>query len=437
MHNVLVASKLQQKPKTSCRSVARGRKIHTLIYIPMRFTTISKNTATERPLTAFSLLLSMLSEVSSPLKESCVNIVVYRIFDHAEIHETTQTVSRLNFEIKQEWQDLKYKKIGFVNSWATDHNDFFKTAMKNLDEMSRYIVPLAEHVIAASGYSSSDEIGNSNPGEVQERALAPSLNGNAVQGRFGDNSYPIEVKNLISNITGFLELYFQCRHFCQETLQEEYHVAFKDYGTGTEKLYKLFARKALGFAKEATKYFSADKVEELKRTLPIYQDYEKWNSFEKFAFFGYHRYTPEEVNQFIMILHFEFQNNIFTPTQEEISIFGNDGEKILQCRYIIRHFDELLPASVSGKSKLDGATVDMFIRWADTGYGKYNKTLLYFNREYMKSELNTHETVGYVAAKGPKERQKKYLEGMPPEYMDFVNKVEYMLAKYNSEKKTA
>lgn len=391
----------------------------------------------ERPLTAFSCLLSMLSEVSSPLKESCVNIVVYRIFDNAEIHETTQTVSRLNFEIKQEWQDLKYKKIGFVNSWATDHNDFFKTAMKNLDEMSRYIVPLAEHVIAASGYSSSDEIGNSNPGDVQELALAPSLNGNAVQGRFGDNSLPPEVKNLISNITGFLELYFQCRHFCQETLQEEYHVAFKDYGTGTEKLYKLFARKALGFAKEATKYFSADKVEELKRTLPIYQDYEKWNSFEKFAFFGYHRYTPEEVNQFIMILYFEFQNNIFTPTQEEISIFGNNGEKILQCRYIIRHFDELLPASVSGKSKLDGATVDMFIRWADTGYGKYNKTLLYFNREYMKSELNTHETVGYVAAKGPKERQKKYLEGMPPEYMDFVNKVEYMLAKYNSEKKNS
>ena len=55
----------------------------------------------------------------------------------------------------------------------------------------------------------------------------------------------------------------------------------------------------------------------------------------------------------------------------------------------------------------------------------------------MKSELNTHETVGYVAAKGTKERQKKYLEGMPPEYMDFVNKVEYMLAKYNSEKKNS
>lgn len=53
----------------------------------------------------------------------------------------------------------------------------------------------------------------------------------------------------------------------------------------------------------------------------------------------------------------------------------------------------------------------------------------------MKSELNTHETVSYVAAKGTKERQKKYLEGMPPEYMDFVNKVELMLAKYNSEKK--
>lgn len=401
----------------------------------MRFTTISKNTAMERQLSAFSCLLSMLSEVSSPLEKSCVNIVVYRIFDQAEIHETTQTVSRLNFEIELGWWDLQYKKIGFVNSWATDHNDFFSTAMENLDEISRYILPIAKHAVAASLYSSYYENVNSNPGDVQELALASSCNGNAVQGSFGDNSYPPEVKNLISNIMRFLELHSQCCHFCKETLQEEFHVMFND--DVTESLYNLFASKALGFAEVAAPYFSADKVEELKRTLRIYQDYRKRNCSKEFAFFGYHRYTPEEVNQFIMILYFELENNIFTPTQEEISIFGNNGEKILQCRYIIRHFDELLPASVSGKSKLDGATVDMFIRWADTGYGKYNKTLLYFNREYMKSELNTHETVGYVAAKGTKERQKKYLEGMPPEYMVFVNKVEYMLVKYNSEKKTA
>ena len=308
----------------------------------MRFT-ISNNTPTERPLSAFSYLLSELLEISSPLKESCVNIVVYRIFDNAEIHETTQTVSRLNFEIEQGWWDLQYKKIGFVNSWATDHNDFFKTAMENLDEMSQYIVPIAEHIIAASGYSPSDEIGNNNPGDVQERALAPLLNGNAVQVLFWDNSYPTEVKNLISNITRFLGLYSQCRHFCQETLKEEFNVIFKD--DITERLYNLFARKALDFAKVASPYFSADKIEELKRTLRIYQDYRKRNCSKEFAFFGYHEYTPEEVNQFIMILCFERENNIYTPAQEEISIFG-EKQKEEEMRYIIQHFDDLLPLNM-------------------------------------------------------------------------------------------
>ena len=150
----------------------------------------------------------------------------------------------------------------------------------------------------------------------------------------------------------------------------------------------------------------------------------------------YHVLTYVELQLFVILKKLNLESK-YKITEEEFSLFGNDVEKILQCRYIIQHFDELLPASVSGKSKLDGATVDMFIRWADTGYGKYNKTLSYFNREYMKSELNTHETVGYVAAKGTKERQKKYLEGMPPEYMDFVNKVKYMLVKYNSEKKNS
>lgn len=340
----------------------------------MRFTTISKNTATERPLTAFSLLLSMLSEVSSPLKESCVNIVVYRIFDQAEIHETTQTVSRLNFEIEQGWQDLRYNKIGFVNSWATDHNDFFKTAMENLDEMSQYIVPIAEHIIAASGYSPSDEIGNSNPGDVQELALAPLLNGNAVQGLFWDNSYPPEVKNLISNITRFLGLYYQCRHFCQETLLEEFDVILND--DVTVRLYNLFARKAFDFAKVATKYFSADKVEEQKRTLRIYQDYRKRNCFKEFAFFGYHKYTPEEVNQFIMILHFEFQNNIFTPTQEEISIFG-EKQKEEEMRYIIQHFDDLLPLNMI---QTEFAFYQYALaKWADVPVKGFVE---FFNQEY-------------------------------------------------------
>lgn len=348
--------------------------------------TISKNTATERPLTAFSCLLRMLSEISSPLEKSLANIFYYRIFDNAEIHETTQTVSRLYFEIEQGWQDLRYNKIDFINSWATDNNYFFRTAMVNLCEMSRYILPLSEHVIAASGYRPSNEIGNSNPGDVQERALAPSLNGNAVQGSFGDNSYPPEVKNLISNITGFFDLYLQCRHFCHETVKEE-QAALKD--GRSSRFYKLFVRKTLNTAKVATKYFSADKVEELKRTLLIYQDYEQLNSFEQFTFFGYHKYTPEEVSQFIMILCFEHENNIFTPTQEEISIFGNNGEKILQCRYIIRHFDELLP----GGTKHDEFVLYVYAlsKWANAkSVGKFTSFFSFlYNGDYVTPKIST------------------------------------------------
>lgn len=182
--------------------------------------------------------------------------------------------------------------------------------------------------------------------------------------------------------------------------------------------------------------FSADKLDEEISRHPKLREFLNCQDNANRASMFYHVLTYVELQLFVILKKLNLESK-YKITEEEFSLFGNDVEKILQCRYIIQHFDELLPASVSGKSKLDGATVDMFIRWADTGYGKYNKTLIYFNREYMKSELNTHETVGYVAAKGTKERQKKYLEGMPPEYMDFVNKVKYMLVKYNSEKKNS
>ena len=316
----------------------------------MRYT-ISQITPTERPLPAFSCLLRMLSEISSPLEKSLVNIFYYRIFDNAEIHETTKTVSRLYFEIEQGWQDLQYNKIDFINSWVTDHNDFFWKAKENLDEMSQYIMS----IIRASGHIPYNHILSFNLGDVQDWVLPPSsygakliitsLNRNAIQSSLGDNSYPPEVKNLFSKITGFLRLYSQCHHFCQETLDEQLHLAFEDYGTGTVRLYNLFVKKAINTAKVATKYFSADKVEELKRTLRIYQDYEQLNSFKQFTSFGYHRYTPEEVYLFIMILCFEHENNIFTPTQEEISIFG-EKQKEEEMRYIIQNFDDLLPLNM-------------------------------------------------------------------------------------------
>lgn len=361
----------------------------------MRFTTISQITPTERPLPAFSCLLRMLSEISSPLEKSLVNIFYYRIFDNAEIHETTQTVSRLYFEIEQGWQDLRYNKIDFINSWATDHNDFFWKAKENLDEMSQYIM----QIIGASGHIPYNHILSFNLGDVQDwvlpessyraKLIITSLNRNAIQSSLGDNSYPPEVKNLFSKITGFLRLYSQCHHFCQETLDEQLHLAFEDYGTGTVRLYNLFVKKAINTAKVATKYFSADKVEELKRTLRIYRDYEQSNSFKKFTSFGYHRYTPEEVSQFIMILCFEHENNIFTPTKEEISIFGNNGEKILQCRYIIRHFDELLP----GGTKHDEFVLYVYAlsKWANAkSVGKFTSFFSFlYNGDYVTPKIST------------------------------------------------
>ena len=349
----------------------------------MRFTTISKNTPTERPLPAFSCLLRMLSEISSPLEKSLVNIFYYRIFDNAEIHETTQTVSRLYFEIEQGWRDLQYNKIDFINSWVTDHNDFFWNAKENLDEMSQYIMP----IIRASGHIPYNAILSFNLGDLQEwgvlressyraKLIIASFNRNAIQGSLGDNSYPPEVKNLFSKITGFLGLYSQCHHFCQETLDEQLHVAFNDYGTGTVRLYNLFVKKAMNTAKVATKYFSADKVEELKRTLRIYQDYEQVNSFKQFTSFGYHRYTPEEVYLFIMILLFEHENNIFTPTKEEISIFG-EKQKEEEMRYIIQHFDDLLPLNMI---QTEFAFYQYALaKWADV---PVNGFVEFFNQEY-------------------------------------------------------
>lgn len=179
--------------------------------------------------------------------------------------------------------------------------------------------------------------------------------------------------------------------------------------------------------------FSADKLDEEISRHPKLREFLNCQDNANRASMFYHVLTYVELQLFVILkkLNLESKYNI---TEEEFSLFGNDVEKILQCRYIIGHFDELLPPGryKPGK-KLYAKTVKMFLYWAKIKSGKEKYAVRYFFRKYKESSFNTHQEVGYEAINGQGNNvlQDKY------EYNKFEERLKNLLLRRNSEQKNS
>ena len=179
--------------------------------------------------------------------------------------------------------------------------------------------------------------------------------------------------------------------------------------------------------------FSADKLDEEISRHPKLREFLNCQDNVNRASMFYHVLTYVELQLFVILkkLNLESKYNI---TEEEFSLFGNNGEKILQCRYIIQYFDKLLPpGKYKPGKKLYAKTVKMFLYWAKIKSGKEKDAVRYFFRKYKESSFNTHQEVGYGAINGQGSNvlQDKY------EYNKFEERLKNLLLRRNSEQKNS
>ena len=179
--------------------------------------------------------------------------------------------------------------------------------------------------------------------------------------------------------------------------------------------------------------FSADKLDEEISRHPKLREFLNCQDNANRASMFYHVLTYVELQLFVILkkLNLESKYNI---TEEEFSLFGNDVEKILQCRYIIQYFDKLLPpGKYKPGKKLYAKTVKMFLYWAKIKSGKEKDAVRYFFRKYKESSFNTHQEVGYGAING----QGSNVLQDKDEYNKFEERLKNLLLRRNSEQKNS
>lgn len=129
-----------------------------------------------------------------------------------------------------------------------------------------------------------------------------------------------------------------------------------------------------------------DIVEVLKEINPAYMSYQKYASDEGFAQGEYHKHQIADMDQFCVIEHLVSPDNI---TIEEKALWGNNPKTIKKIKYVISHFDELLPPDFRHKNM--GLYEYIFCKWALQNNVK--KALEYFIAHYK----GMHKVVKYAA----------------------------------------
>ena len=144
----------------------------------------------------------------------------------------------------------------------------------------------------------------------------------------------------------------------------------------------------------------------------LYENDEVW------APIGFHSYSKTEVKHLIIkqVIDEEEGSDL---TRIEKLLFGNDESKVHKYRYIIRHFDELIPDTYRRKN-IPAKYIQMFFQFVKIPFKLESDAVTYFNEMYLSSAQHKFKTVSYQAVNGYK---KEVLEDKDGAYKAFTCKI--------------
>lgn len=228
--------------------------------------------------------------------------------------------------------------------------------------------------------------------------------------------YPSCVSGLYNEMEKFFLLLMRCIQLCKQVLNDEKRIKSDNkyckylFDEFKNTIYRDIADIIMMIPRDSD-YLSEEKN-------PAIASRNHYDNDEAWAPVGFHSYSKTEVKQLIIkqVLDEEEGNDL---TRMEKLLFGNDEEKVHKYRYIIRHFDELIPANHHRKN-LPGKYIQMFFQFVGIPSGLESAAVDYFNEMYLSSPGHKFVTVSYQAINGYK---KEVLEDKDGAYKDFSQNI--------------
>ena len=228
--------------------------------------------------------------------------------------------------------------------------------------------------------------------------------------------YPSCVSGLYNEMEKFFLLLMRCIQLCKQVLNEERKI--KSDSKYCKYLFDEFKNTILREIADIIMMIPRDSDYLSEEKNPAIASRNHYDNDEAWAPVGFHNYSKTEVKQLIIkqVLDEEEGSDL---TGIENLLFGNDEVKVHKYRYIIMHFDKLIPNSYHRKN-LPAKYIQMFFQFVGIPYGLESDAVEYFNEMYLSSSGHQFETVTYQAVNNYK---KEVLEDKDGAYKDFTKSI--------------
>lgn len=295
--------------------------------------------------------------------------------DLEEIERLTEYISQARDKMNKELTRLHKYENDFNLDFATDHNDYYNSVSEILRHMRSHISPLKTIFKKFCPRNHPTVTQCANFDIKQKSVFEESILGKGVYNGslFDISTYPSAVQGLFNELNLFFKAEEECMNLCTSILEEE--KAIRKDPVKSKYLLDIYRRKAYKRMKSLIMLIPEDMVEVLKGINPDYMSYQKYASDEGFAQGEYHKHLSTDMDQFCVIEHLTSPGII---TLEEKALWGNNPKTVKKIKYVISHFDELLPSNFQQKNM--GLYLYIFCQWALQNNVK--KALEYFTAHY-------------------------------------------------------
>ena len=306
--------------------------------------------------------------------------------DLEEIERLTEYISQARDKMSKELDRLHRYEKDFNKDFATDHNDYYNSVSEILRHMRSHMSPLKtilkklcprQHPTTSEGAAY----------DIPQKSVfeESTLSKGIYEGNLFDlSTYPPIVQGLFNELIGFFKAEEECMNLCTEILQEEMDIR-KDPVRSKCSL-DTYRRKAYKRLRYQIFLLNDETINCLKEITPAYRRYLTYPSDEGFAQGEFHKHNHADMEHFCII---ECLTETAEITIEEKALWGNNPKTIKKIKYVISHFDELLPPDFRHKNM--GLYEYIFCKWALQDNVK--KALEYFIAHYK----GMHKVVKYAA----------------------------------------
>lgn len=343
----------------------------------------------------------------------------YKHYDQNKLELMAQQVADYRKKLEEEHKRLLEFASVFNHRFVTDNNKCFQTALMLLNKLRSGISEVKRIYLMFCPRWNRKNFPKSSIKKQNRSAFEYSyFSIDSIQySLFELDEYPPCVQGLYNELSKFFSQLNLSLLLCISVLEDEEKIR-KD-PKYCNFLYEEFKEKVMKEMMDVIMLLPMEAEIFQEEHNPAIASLKKYSGTEAWAPHGFHNFSKKDVKHLVIkeVQEAEKKGGI---SKEQIALFGNDLERITKIDNIILHFDDLMPNNFK-RSKLDAATIAMFMRWC--GVTDEEHFIAYFNKVYKRNPSCQYETVTKGAVNAAKNKLLR-VDHDGTLYNKFVQKIE-------------